>query len=205
MNTKPVLFVTLLLGFFALAAQTASAQNRSPASRTRELERRFDHLLALQEAFLPTVERLEQQVSALETRVARIPDSAPAHDARRDVAELRTRVEALEEACGRIQLWKGTSGMRQAAELRAECDILHARIRGTDGRLKSLGATDSRGGSATTAPLRSVGTSARPLDDPFGSTSDAEQEGTLRRPRITLVIEVYVDDDLGPLGRLLRP
>lgn len=181
MMKKAIYFVTPLIGLLLFAARPTSAQTRSLSQRLNQVESRLDRLVDLQEAFLPTFERMEKQVAWLESRVEQLPNSPSTVEARRDIADLRQRVKSLEGVCARLPPNHNPNESRQAAELRTECELLDIRLRGTNGRLKAL---HSQHASATEVSLR-----------PAAS----------QRPRMTLVIEVYLDDELVSRGRNVLP
>ena len=138
-----------------IGMRPVAAQTLRTSERVTDLERRMEQLLQLQEAFLPTIERMESRLESLEKGIAALPTTPHSYDARKDVAELQRRLDAL-ESYYQNALRRQSLGLNESAWLKSEYDIVASRLNGTEQRYRTLamGRANDRGSSASSAAYR---------------------------------------------------
>lgn len=159
-----------------LGVRPVAAQSFRTSERVADLEQRMEQLLQLQEAFLPTVERMESRLAALEKGIATLPTTQQSYDARKDVAELQRRLDAL-EAYYESALRRQSLGANESAWLKSEYDIVTSRLNGTEQRYQTLamGRAGERSHSANTTMYRAPSPRAAAGYAPYRANSNGER------------------------------
>lgn len=196
-----------------IGLRPVAAQTLRTSERVADLERRMEQLLQLQEAFLPTIERMESRLESLEKGIAALPTTQHAYDARKDVADLQRRLDAL-ESYYQNALQRQSLGVNESAWLKSEYDIVASRLNGTEQRYRTLamGRANARTAagyapyranpsearpSAVNASIQEINGESNPGLDVLRGLTQAGLIGGAPKAHTTIVIQVFVHGDGG--------
>lgn len=126
----------VLIGLLT-AEREGFAQYRSTASQLRDLEARFDAFLQLQENLLPTLERMNSRLEAVEQRLQSMAVPGQQYAAHSEIVELKRRLHRFEQSYQNVRHRQGW-GPGDMAPVQCEYDILTSRLNVIESRVNGL-------------------------------------------------------------------
>lgn len=158
-------WIFIAFSTLALSPTGAVAQPPTTAKSVRELEAKFNELVRLNEAFLPTLEQMVRRLSQLEDDVRLVKEKLPLSGHATELAQLSARLDQLQNLRSEVtQLAKqqrtltaGTPGSKPPPVVGSQPTAVERRLGEIELRLRNL---ERSGGARLTSSRNDRGTTA---------------------------------------------